>query len=279
MDGSFGKHSYSRNQSAKAKLGPSGLYRAKHIPHHEKTPHTVARRNARERRRVQAVNQAFARLRRHIPAPHRGKRVSKVKTLRLAIDYIYTLSQLLDCTPKHLFAGPESQNYLKHLQDARFFSCTGSSETSPQYHTSRSFFAGPCVKTTEDSCWSLPLGDSDPDEPREEPYQIPCSPSTNSMSFEERNLQNKSNRHYEFLFSSPVCSGCHNWFFWTKPKLKNSELYPGVFFLLRMSLVSLLCTLRTLMSAQSGGSSARTLRCTLVNSMTLLQFSLFCFPV
>lgn len=46
-------------------------------------------------RRVQAVNQAFARLRKHVPLPGRGKRVSKVKTLRLAIDYIAHLQDIL----------------------------------------------------------------------------------------------------------------------------------------------------------------------------------------
>lgn len=39
----------------------------KHVPHREKPPQLVARRNARERRRVQAVNSAFCRLRRAVP--------------------------------------------------------------------------------------------------------------------------------------------------------------------------------------------------------------------
>jgi len=54
----------------------------KHIPHRDKPPHLVARRNARERRRVQAVNSAFLRLRRHLPHPVVGKhkRLSKVYT-------------------------------------------------------------------------------------------------------------------------------------------------------------------------------------------------------
>ncbi|KAG8283736.1 hypothetical protein J6590_011105 [Homalodisca vitripennis] len=61
-----------------------------------KPPQLVARRNARERRRVQAVNSAFARLRRVVPLEHsRGKRVSKVKTLQRAIEYISSLLSLL----------------------------------------------------------------------------------------------------------------------------------------------------------------------------------------
>lgn len=67
----------------------------KHIPHREKPPQLVARRNARERRRVQAVNNAFSRLRRHVPYENRHKRLSKVKTLRIAIDYINYLQRLI----------------------------------------------------------------------------------------------------------------------------------------------------------------------------------------
>ena len=39
----------------------------KHVPHRDKPPQLVARRNARERRRVQAVNVAFSRLRTVVP--------------------------------------------------------------------------------------------------------------------------------------------------------------------------------------------------------------------
>ncbi|XP_013385189.1 achaete-scute complex protein T5-like isoform X1 [Lingula anatina] len=68
----------------------------KHVPHSEKPPQLVARRNARERRRVQAVNNAFACLRRHVPYENRHKRLSKVKTLRHAIDYIRKMKKLIN---------------------------------------------------------------------------------------------------------------------------------------------------------------------------------------
>ena len=68
----------------------------KHVPHSEKAPHLVAKRNARERRRVMAVNNAFTRLRKHVPCENRNKRISKVKTLKIAIDYIYYLQDLID---------------------------------------------------------------------------------------------------------------------------------------------------------------------------------------
>ena len=73
----------------------SGKSAYKHVPHSEKPPHVVAKRNARERRRVQAVNNAFLRLRRHVPSETRHKRLSKVKTLRLAIEYIRKLSEMI----------------------------------------------------------------------------------------------------------------------------------------------------------------------------------------
>ena len=39
----------------------------RHVPHSKKPPQVVAKRNARERKRVHAVNQAFLRLRRTLP--------------------------------------------------------------------------------------------------------------------------------------------------------------------------------------------------------------------
>ncbi|XP_063889111.1 uncharacterized protein LOC135115916 [Scylla paramamosain] len=72
----------------------------KHVPHREKPQHLVARRNARERRRVQSVNVAFSRLRRVVPGTSgRSKRVSKVKTLQGAMDYISHLQALLQEPP------------------------------------------------------------------------------------------------------------------------------------------------------------------------------------
>lgn len=68
-------------------------------------PASVARRNARERNRVKQVNNGFAALRQHIPsavtaalAGGRGssRKLSKVDTLRLAVEYIKSLKRLLD---------------------------------------------------------------------------------------------------------------------------------------------------------------------------------------
>lgn len=53
-----------KSRTKKTKIS-SATY--KHVPHRDKPPQLVARRNARERRRVQAVNSAFSRLRRVVP--------------------------------------------------------------------------------------------------------------------------------------------------------------------------------------------------------------------
>lgn len=78
--------------SSKAKQGG----RSKDTPAGQKPAQVVARRNARERRRVQAVNWAFARLRKVVPLEeNKSKRMSKVKTLQMAIEYINQLQGVL----------------------------------------------------------------------------------------------------------------------------------------------------------------------------------------
>ena len=71
------------------------------LPAKLKEPAAVARRNARERRRVKMVNDGFLRLRRHVPTDPKNKKLSKVKTLRLAIEYIHHLQQLLQADSSH----------------------------------------------------------------------------------------------------------------------------------------------------------------------------------
>lgn len=69
----------------------------------------VARRNERERNRVKLINMTFATLREHLPqnASKSGKarKMSKVETLRAAIDYIHQLQALLKGRQSN---GPES---------------------------------------------------------------------------------------------------------------------------------------------------------------------------
>lgn len=92
------------------------------MPYGEQMP-SVARRNARERNRVKQVNNGFVNLRQHLPQTvintlsngGRGasKKLSKVDTLRIAVEYIRGLQDML-----------------------------GDGESSSLLHSSTSFFAG-----------------------------------------------------------------------------------------------------------------------------------------
>ncbi|XP_004913964.2 achaete-scute homolog 3 [Xenopus tropicalis] len=59
-------------------------------------PAFIRKRNERERERVRCVNEGYARLRQHLPLELAEKRLSKVETLRAAIEYIKHLQNILD---------------------------------------------------------------------------------------------------------------------------------------------------------------------------------------
>lgn len=61
-------------------------------------PSSMTRRNARERRRVKMINMGYETLRTHIPTGSENRKLSKVDTLRAAVDYIKNLQLLLDAT-------------------------------------------------------------------------------------------------------------------------------------------------------------------------------------
>lgn len=61
-------------------------------------PVAVARRNERERNRVKLVNLGFTSLRQQLPNGAANKKMSKVETLRSAVEYIKQLQELLDET-------------------------------------------------------------------------------------------------------------------------------------------------------------------------------------
>jgi len=73
--------------------------------------HVIDKRNARERKRVENVNDAFKRLRSHIPYENRKKRLSKVKTLQTAMRYINYLTDLLH-TADHVNEGDMTSAYV-----------------------------------------------------------------------------------------------------------------------------------------------------------------------
>lgn len=64
--------------------------------------------NQKERRRTQSINNAFNELRRHIPNVPSDTKLSKIKTLRLAISYINHLSAILN--PHHQQHHPQQQH-------------------------------------------------------------------------------------------------------------------------------------------------------------------------
>uniref|UniRef100_A0A0M3I6R7 BHLH domain-containing protein n=1 Tax=Ascaris lumbricoides TaxID=6252 RepID=A0A0M3I6R7_ASCLU len=73
----------------------------------QRPPTAVAKRNARERTRVHTVNQAFVVLKHHLPSIRsNAKRVSKLKILKAAINYIYALSDMLQDYPSQRISGP-----------------------------------------------------------------------------------------------------------------------------------------------------------------------------
>ncbi|KAJ2950498.1 hypothetical protein O0L34_g8741 [Tuta absoluta] len=104
---------------------PNMQYRKK--VHFRTNPYTgpqaasIARRNARERNRVKQVNDGFNALRRHLPASvvaalsggsrrGSGKKLSKVDTLRMVVEYIRYLQQLLEESDAALGITREQEN-------------------------------------------------------------------------------------------------------------------------------------------------------------------------
>ena len=57
---------------------------------------SVSRRNERERKRVKMVNLGFETLRQHVPSGRKNKKMSKVETLKSAVQYIKQLQEMLD---------------------------------------------------------------------------------------------------------------------------------------------------------------------------------------
>ena len=64
----------------------------KHVPHSDKPPQVVAKRNARERKRVHAVNQAFVRLRKVLPFENKVQQ-KLIHTLLRKIIGCFTIAE------------------------------------------------------------------------------------------------------------------------------------------------------------------------------------------
>ncbi|XP_068234045.1 uncharacterized protein [Palaemon carinicauda] len=91
-------------------------------------PVPVSRRNARERNRVKMVSQGFAILRQHVPHAARKKKLSKVETLRCAVEYIRGLQLLLDNHPPAVTQPHHIHPH--HLQGMLPLSSTSSTSSS-----------------------------------------------------------------------------------------------------------------------------------------------------
>lgn len=95
-----------QNRCQTSAINKKKMHFAAHMSPYGAQPASVQRRNARERNRVKQVNNGFANLRQHIPPDvitaltngGRGasKKLSKVDTLKLAVEYIRRLQDLLD---------------------------------------------------------------------------------------------------------------------------------------------------------------------------------------
>ncbi|KAH8362158.1 hypothetical protein KR084_006592 [Drosophila pseudotakahashii] len=115
----------SQLQNQQSNIGPvqkQKKFNYNNMPYGEQLP-SVARRNARERNRVKQVNNGFVNLRQHLPQTvinslsngGRGasKKLSKVDTLRIAVEYIRGLQDMLDdgTGPRHIYnSADESSN-------------------------------------------------------------------------------------------------------------------------------------------------------------------------
>lgn len=103
-------------------------------------PTSVLRRNARERNRVKQVNNGFANLRQHIPQdivetlPKAGrgasKKLSKVDTLRMAVEYIRRLMDILDDADERVSTCSKSYASSHYVDNSLNYSIPTCSEAS-----------------------------------------------------------------------------------------------------------------------------------------------------
>jgi achaete-scute complex protein len=119
-------------------------------------PAKVQRRNLRERNRVKQVNSGFDMLRSHIPSAAKHKKMSKVDTLRHAVEYIQNLQRLLSGDP-HEAARPPP---LHILQLAPQPPVTSTPPASASSASSRRAFAFPSPLTPSSEYSSTTTADS-----------------------------------------------------------------------------------------------------------------------
>lgn len=139
-------------------------------------PVSISRRNARERNRVKQVNNGFAALRQHIPGAARAKKISKVDTLKQAVEYIQNLQLLLDENDRAL---DDSQQLYPQERQAESDASQSFSDIDEQYinHNKIGFLKPPFYYNENVS----------PDSPSE-PDTMSPEIHTNSLSNGSHNL-------------------------------------------------------------------------------------------
>ncbi|XP_018495687.1 uncharacterized protein LOC108864462 [Galendromus occidentalis] len=99
---------------------------------------SVARRNERERRRVQHVNRTFDTLRQHVQGyKNANKKMSKVETLRCAVEYIRELQTILGLSEENGVLSPLD------TKTSRFEYQMPATPTSPEMQTSFDYSQSP----------------------------------------------------------------------------------------------------------------------------------------
>jgi len=93
LDLSDGRHSSQSSRSSQRKLRERSL-----LPEVKKKRRLAA--NARERKRMNGLNDAFERLREHIPDLGNDRKLSKFETLQMAQTYIQALREILQLNGK-----------------------------------------------------------------------------------------------------------------------------------------------------------------------------------
>ncbi|KAK6187941.1 hypothetical protein SNE40_005859 [Patella caerulea] len=131
--------SKTRRQSGKVKK------QRQHIPHRDRTPEYVIKRNKRERDRVDHVNQAFIKLRDHIPDVKDDSRMSKIGILRSASEYIKSLTSLLNMNE---LCTPIQNEHHENLSTEKKSPCQSS-------QTSNSDIRSLCIEVSKRKCYHI----------------------------------------------------------------------------------------------------------------------------
>lgn len=148
-------------------------------------PQAVARRNARERNRVKQVNNGFAALRQHIPEEmaeayelqkgpaaqaaaqanansSAAKKLSKVETLRMAVEYIRNLETMLNLSGSshandHSFSFCDTSSIVSNSPSSPSFSNSSMIDEEPSLHHQQHPQTAPILPF---DCDSLPIDQS-----------------------------------------------------------------------------------------------------------------------